>query len=61
MFWVVKVQCDIVQDEINDNETVVQNSLCETLILGQITQENLILAYYAQLWKLGPRPRKRFS
>ena len=30
----------------------------QTLSLGQVMQENVILAYYAQIWKLGPRLSK---
>ena len=27
----------------------------QTLSLSQVMQENVILAYYAQIWKFGPR------
>ena len=30
----------------------------KTLILSQIMQENVILAYFAQIWKFGPRLAK---
>ena len=30
----------------------------QTLSLSQVMQENVILAYYAQIWKFGPRLRK---
>ena len=33
----------------------------QTLSLSQIMQENVILAYYAQIWKFGPRlPKMEF-
>ena len=33
----------------------------QTLSLSQVIQENVILAYYAQIWKLGPRlPKMKF-
>ena len=28
----------------------------QTLSLSQVMQENVIFAYYAQIWKFGPRP-----
>ena len=30
----------------------------QTLSLRQVMQENVILAYYAQIWKFGPRLSK---
>ena len=30
----------------------------QTLSLSQVMQENVILAYYAQIWKFGPKPLK---
>ena len=30
----------------------------QTLSLSQVMQENVILAYYAQIWKFGPGPPK---
>ena len=27
----------------------------QTLSLSQVIQENVVLAYYAQIWKIGPR------
>ena len=27
----------------------------QTLSLNQVMQENVVLAYYAQIWKIGPR------
>ena len=34
----------------------------QTLILSQVMQENVILPYYAQIWKFGPRlPKMEFS
>ena len=36
-------------------------STTQTLSLSQVMQENLILAYYAQIWKFGPRlPKMEF-
>ena len=33
----------------------------QTLSLSQVMQENVILAYYAQIWKFGPRlPKMKF-
>ena len=33
----------------------------QTLSLGQVMQENVILAYYAQIWKFSPRlPKMEF-
>ena len=33
----------------------------QTLSLNQVMQENVILAYYAQIWKFGPRlPKMKF-
>ena len=33
----------------------------QTLVLSQVMQENVILAYYAQVWKFGPRlPKMEF-
>ena len=33
----------------------------QTLSLSQVMQENVILAYYAQIWKFGPRlPKMEF-
>ena len=33
----------------------------QTLSLSQVMQENVILAYYAQMWKFGPRLPKMES
>ena len=33
----------------------------QTLSLSQVMQENVILAYYAQIWKFGPRLQKMES